>query len=80
MFWFNECNEVVKELIFVWNLDLLLVKFMQCIIKYLDIIIYLFKYMLVDYLDRELLVVVWLVVIDVIDEINKFKKNYELVG
>ncbi|KAK4168511.1 hypothetical protein QBC43DRAFT_100914 [Cladorrhinum sp. PSN259] len=80
MLWLNECNEVAKELTSAWNLDSLLVKPMQRITKYPDIITHLLKYTPADHPDREALVAARLQVIDAIDEINKSKKNYELVG
>ncbi|KAK4193550.1 hypothetical protein QBC35DRAFT_109968 [Podospora australis] len=80
MLWLNECNEVAKELTSAWNLDSLLVKPMQRITKYPDIITHLLKYTPADHPDREALISARLVVIDAIDEINKSKKNYELVG
>ncbi|KAK0748163.1 hypothetical protein B0T21DRAFT_343855 [Apiosordaria backusii] len=80
MLWLNECNEVAKELTSAWNLDSLLVKPMQRITKYPDIITHLLKYTPADHPDREPLIAARLAVIDAIDEINKSKKNYELVG
>ncbi|KAK4230485.1 hypothetical protein QBC38DRAFT_28312 [Podospora fimiseda] len=80
MLWLNECNEVAKELTSAWNLDSLLVKPMQRITKYPDIITHLLKYTPADHPDREALVAARLQVIDAIDDINKSKKNYELVG
>ncbi|KAK3988105.1 hypothetical protein QBC44DRAFT_293746 [Cladorrhinum sp. PSN332] len=80
MLWLNECNEVAKELTSAWNLDSLLVKPMQRITKYPDIITHLLKYTPTDHPDREALVAARLQVIDAIDDINKSKKNYELVG
>nr|CDP23110.1 Putative protein of unknown function [Podospora anserina S mat+] len=80
MLWLNECNEVAKELTSAWNLDSLLVKPMQRITKYPDIITHLLKYTPADHPDREPLVAARSAVIDAIDEINKSKKNYELVG
>ncbi|KAK4202296.1 hypothetical protein QBC40DRAFT_45226 [Triangularia verruculosa] len=80
MLWLNECNEVAKELTSAWNLDSLLVKPMQRITKYPDIITHLLKYTPADHPDRESLVAARSAVIDAIDEINKSKKNYELVG
>ncbi|KAH6650715.1 hypothetical protein F5144DRAFT_524130 [Chaetomium tenue] len=80
MLWLNECNEVAKELTSAWNLDSLLIKPMQRITKYPDIITHLLKYTPEDHPDRESLVSARTVVIDAIDEINKTKKNFELVG
>ncbi|KAK4181599.1 hypothetical protein QBC36DRAFT_317408 [Triangularia setosa] len=80
MLWLNECNEVAKELTSAWNLDSLLVKPMQRITKYPDIITHLLKYTPADHPDREPLIAARLAVIDAIDEINKSKKNHEMVG
>jgi hypothetical protein len=80
MLWLNECNEVAKELTTAWNLDSLLIKPMQRITKYPDIITHLLKYTPEDHPDRESLINARAVVIDAIDEINKTKKNFELVG
>ncbi|KAL2133057.1 hypothetical protein VTI74DRAFT_2996 [Chaetomium olivicolor] len=80
MLWLNECNEVAKELTTAWNLDSLLIKPMQRITKYPDIITHLLKYTPEDHPDREALITARTAVIDAIDEINKTKKNFELVG
>ncbi|KAL2165147.1 hypothetical protein VTH06DRAFT_443 [Thermothelomyces fergusii] len=80
MLWLNECNEVAKELTSAWNLDSLLIKPMQRITKYPDIIAHLLKYTPEDHPDRESLVQARAQVIETIDEINKTKKNFELVG
>ncbi|KAK4147600.1 uncharacterized protein C8A04DRAFT_8746 [Dichotomopilus funicola] len=80
MVWLSECNEVAKELTSAWNLDSLLIKPMQRITKYPDIITHLLKYTPEDHPDREALTNARTVVIDAIDEINKTKKNFELVG
>lgn len=80
MLWLNECNEVAKELTSAWNLDSLLIKPMQRITKYPDIITHLLKYTPENHPDRESLITARTVVMDAIDEINKTKKNFELVG
>jgi hypothetical protein len=80
MVWLNECNQVAKELTSAWNLDSLLIKPMQRITKYPDIITHLLKYTPDDHPDREALISARTAVIDAIDEINKTKKNFELVG
>ncbi|KAK3694996.1 hypothetical protein B0T22DRAFT_89448 [Podospora appendiculata] len=80
MVWLNECNEVAKELTSAWNLDSLLIKPMQRLTKYPDIITHLLKHTPADHPDREALVNARTVVIDTIDDINKTKKNFELVG
>lgn len=78
--WLNECNEVAKELTTAWNLDSLLIKPMQRITKYPDIIQHLLKYTPADHPDREALTKARLDVMTAIEEINKTKKNFELVG
>ncbi|KAM7209110.1 hypothetical protein V8F20_000719 [Naviculisporaceae sp. PSN 640] len=78
--WLNECNEVAKELTSAWNLDSLLIKPMQRITKYPDIITHLLKYTPEDHPDHKALIVARTTVINAIDEINKSKKNFELVG
>jgi len=80
MVWLNECNVVAKELTTAWNLDSLLIKPMQRITKYPDIITHLLKYTPDNHPDRESLIQARTAVIDAIDEINKSKKNFELVG
>ncbi|KAK0734252.1 hypothetical protein B0T26DRAFT_670574 [Lasiosphaeria miniovina] len=80
MIWLNECNEMAKELTSAWNLDSLLIKPMQRITKYPDIIAHLLKYTPEDHPDREALASAKTAVINAIDEINKTKKNFELVG
>ena len=80
MLWLDECNEVAKELTSAWNLDSLLIKPMQRITKYPDIITHLLKYTPEDHPDREALVSARTAVIEAIDDINKTKKNFELVG
>lgn len=80
MLWLNECNEVAKDLTSAWNLDSLLIKPMQRITKYPDIITHLLKYTPEDHPDRESLITARTQVIEAIDEINKTKKNFELVG
>ncbi|KAK3394305.1 hypothetical protein B0H63DRAFT_385838 [Podospora didyma] len=80
MIWLNECNEMAKELTSAWNLDSLLIKPMQRITKYPDIITHLLKYTPADHPDRETLSNARSAVISAIDEINKTKKNFELVG
>ena len=80
MLWLSECNEVAKELTSAWNLDSLLIKPMQRITKYPDIITHLLKYTPEDHPDREALVSARTAVMEAIDDINKTKKNFELVG
>ncbi|KAM7223258.1 hypothetical protein V8F06_001471 [Rhypophila decipiens] len=78
--WLTECNEVAKELTSAWNLDSLLIKPMQRITKYPDIITHLLKYTPEDHPDHKALLAARSTVINTIDEINKSKKNFELVG
>ncbi|KAL1844293.1 hypothetical protein VTJ49DRAFT_2350 [Mycothermus thermophilus] len=78
--WLNECNEVAKELTTAWNLDSLLIKPMQRITKYPDIITHLLKFTPDDHPDREPLIQARTAVIEAIDDINRTKKNFELVG
>lgn len=80
MLWLDECNEVAKELTTAWNLDSLLIKPMQRITKYPDIITHMLKYTPDDHPDREALISARSAVIKAIDEINRTKKNFELVG
>ncbi|KAK0618359.1 hypothetical protein B0T17DRAFT_495921 [Bombardia bombarda] len=78
--WLTACNEVASELTTAWNLDSLLIKPMQRITKYPDIITHLLKHTPADHPDYEPLVNARATVMDTIDEINKSKKNFELVG
>ena len=78
--WLSECNEVARDLTSAWNLDSLLIKPMQRITKYPDIISHLLKHTLDDHPDREPLMAARTIVVNTIDEINKTKKNFELVG
>jgi len=78
--WLKECNEAAKDLTAAWNLDSLLIKPMQRLTKYPDILTHLLKYTPVDHPDREALVSAKTTVMNTIEEINKTKKNFELVG
>lgn len=78
--WLNECNEVAKDLTAAWNLDSLLIKPMQRITKYPNLISQLLQYTPEDHPDRESLLVARVSVENAILEINKTKKNFELVG
>lgn len=78
--WLNECNEVAKDLTAAWNLDSLLIKPMQRITKYPNLISQLLQYTPEDHPDREGLVAARVSVENAILEINKTKKNFELVG
>lgn len=78
--WLNECNEVAKDLTAAWNLDSLLIKPMQRITKYPNLISQLLEYTPEDHPDREGLIGARAIVETAILEINKTKKNFELVG
>lgn len=78
--WLNECNEVAKDLTAAWNLDSLLIKPMQRITKYPNLISQLLEYTPEDHPDREGLINARATVETAILEINKTKKNFELVG
>lgn len=78
--WLNECNEVAKDLTAAWNLDSLLIKPMQRITKYPNLISQLLQYTPEDHPDREGLLSARATVENAILEINKTKKNFELVG
>ena len=54
--WLNECSEGAKELTAAWSLDSLLIKPMQRLTKYPDIIAHLLKYTPEDHPDRDALV------------------------
>lgn len=78
--WLNECNEVARDLTAAWNLDSLLIKPMQRITKYPNLILQLLQYTPEDHPDREGLMSARIAVENAILEINKTKKNFELVG
>lgn len=78
--WLNECNEVARDLTAAWNLDSLLIKPMQRITKYPNLIAQLLQYTPEDHPDREGLMAARVAVEEAILEINKTKKNFELVG
>jgi hypothetical protein len=78
--WLNECNEVAKDLTAAWDLDSLLIKPMQRITKYPNIIITLLQHTPQDHPDREPLVQAKDILETAIIDINKTKKNFELVG
>jgi hypothetical protein len=78
--WLNECNEVAKELTAAWDLDSLLIKPMQRITKYPNLIITLLQHTPQDHPDREILSSAKDILETAIVEINKTKKNFELVG
>ncbi|KAL7900014.1 hypothetical protein HDV64DRAFT_202757 [Trichoderma sp. TUCIM 5745] len=78
--WLNECNEVAKDLTTAWDLDSLLIKPMQRITKYPNLIMTLLQHTPQDHPDRQPLVVAKEALEDAIIEINKTKKNFELVG
>ena len=78
--WLTECNEVAKDLTAAWDLDSLLIKPMQRITKYPNLIITLLQHTPQDHPDREALMVARESLETAIIEINKTKKNFELVG
>ncbi|KAK7427680.1 hypothetical protein QQZ08_005786 [Neonectria magnoliae] len=78
--WLNECNEVAKDLTAAWDLDSLLIKPMQRITKYPNLIITLLHHTPPDHPDREALNEAKDILETAIIEINKTKKNFELVG
>ncbi|KAH6608729.1 hypothetical protein Trco_002075 [Trichoderma cornu-damae] len=78
--WLNECNEVAKDLTAAWDLDSLLIKPMQRITKYPNLIMTLLQHTPQDHPDREALVAAKEALEEAIIEINKTKKNFELVG
>ncbi|KAL7945904.1 hypothetical protein V8C42DRAFT_344651 [Trichoderma barbatum] len=78
--WLNECNEVAKDLTAAWDLDSLLIKPMQRITKYPNLIMTLLQHTPQDHPDREALFVAKEALEEAIIEINKTKKNFELVG
>jgi hypothetical protein len=80
MVWLSECNEVAKELTTAWNLDSLLIKPMQRITKYPNLIGQLLEHTPADHPDREALLAAKATVENAILDINKTKKNFELVG
>lgn len=78
--WLNECNEVAKDLTAAWDLDSLLIKPMQRITKYPNLIITILQHTPQDHPDREALTAAKDIIENAIIEINKTKKNFELVG
>ncbi|OAQ96401.1 hypothetical protein LLEC1_03683, partial [Akanthomyces lecanii] len=78
--WLTECNEVAKDLTAAWDLDSLLIKPMQRITKYPNLIMTLLQHTPHDHPDREHLTTVKDSLETAIIEINKTKKNFELVG
>ncbi|KAI0418048.1 hypothetical protein F5X98DRAFT_126468 [Xylaria grammica] len=78
--WLNECNEVARELTRAWNLDSLLIKPMQRITKYPNLLIQLLHETPADHPDRSSLEAAKSALENSIEEINKTKKNFELVG
>lgn len=78
--WLSECNEVAKELTTAWNLDSLLIKPMQRITKYPNLIAQLLEYTPQDHPDRDALLAAKSALEIAILDINKAKKNFELVG
>ncbi|KAJ6787099.1 hypothetical protein PWT90_07220 [Aphanocladium album] len=78
--WLTECNEVAKDLTAAWDLDSLLIKPMQRITKYPNLILTLLQHTPQDHPDREPLTTAKDSLENAIIEINKTKKNFELVG
>ncbi|KAI0014677.1 hypothetical protein F4780DRAFT_188510 [Xylariomycetidae sp. FL0641] len=78
--WLNECNEVARELTKAWDLDSLLIKPMQRITKYPNLIIQLLHETPTDHPDRPALESAKASLLDAIEDINRTKKNFELVG
>ncbi|KAJ2971112.1 hypothetical protein NQ176_g7852 [Zarea fungicola] len=78
--WLSECNEVAKDLTAAWDLDSLLIKPMQRITKYPNLIVTLLQQTPQDHPDRESLLAAKDTLETAILEINKAKKNFELVG
>lgn len=78
--WLNECNEVARDLTKAWNLDSLLIKPMQRITKYPNLLIQLLHETPLDHPDRTELEFAKGALEHAIEEINKTKKNFELVG
>lgn len=78
--WLNECNEVAKDLTAAWDLDSLLIKPMQRITKYPNLIHELLRHTPEDHPDRAELLSAKETLELAIVEINKTKKNFELVG
>ncbi|EGX91768.1 Rho guanyl nucleotide exchange factor [Cordyceps militaris CM01] len=78
--WLTECNEVAKDLTAAWDLDSLLIKPMQRITKYPNLIMTLLQHTPQDHPDRERLTATRDSLETAIIEINKTKKNFELVG
>lgn len=78
--WLNECNEVAMDLTAAWDLDSLLIKPMQRITKYPNIVISLLQHTPEDHPDRPALLEAKELIENAIIEINKTKKNFELVG
>ncbi|KAJ1331347.1 dynamin-binding protein [Microdochium nivale] len=78
--WLNECNEVAKDLTKAWNLDSLLIKPMQRITKYPNLLIQLLGETPADHPDRPALLAAKEQLETAIEDINKTKKNFELVG
>ncbi|ORY65813.1 uncharacterized protein BCR38DRAFT_483492 [Pseudomassariella vexata] len=78
--WLNECNEVARDLTKAWNLDSLLIKPMQRITKYPNLLIQVLHETPADHPDRHALESAKACLEEAIEEINKTKKNFELVG
>ncbi|KKF93695.1 Rho guanine nucleotide exchange factor gef1 [Ceratocystis platani] len=78
--WLNECHEVAKDLTAAWDLDSLLIKPMQRITKYPNLIMSMLQQTPEEHPDRVRLMSAKDSLEEAIIEINKTKKNFELVG
>lgn len=76
--WLNECNEVARELTRAWNLDSLLIKPMQRITKYPNLLIQLLHATPLDHPDRASLEAAKTALESAIEEINKTKKELRI--
>ncbi|OTB18265.1 hypothetical protein K445DRAFT_44820, partial [Daldinia sp. EC12] len=78
--WLDECNAVARDLTKAWNLDSLLIKPMQRITKYPTLLVQLLHETPADHPDRPFLESAKVGLEHAIEEINKTKRNFELVG
>ncbi|KAL2680328.1 hypothetical protein Neosp_007925 [[Neocosmospora] mangrovei] len=78
--WLNECNEVVADLTHAWNLDALLIKVVQRITNYPNLIGNILQYTPQDHPDRASLVAAKNAMELAIVEIGKTKRNFEFVS
>ncbi len=80
MLWLNECKNISEDLTSEGNLDILLIQPVQRISIYPDIITRLLCHTLVDHPDHEPLTIARATMINTIDDINRTKKNFDLVS